>query len=384
VIPEVGRASACPSWFRVFEGGLKPALLFVLGTVVAAGAEQPATPTVRWLTDATPPTVEAAGLAPEAGATLIVFAEPTGGGDAPSATIPPMMGTREWREGRWRFTPQFPLTRGVRYRAELHVPGAAVVVAYFALPPDTAPATTTVLQIYPSAAVLPENQLKFYVQFSAPMSRGIYEHVKLRDAAGRVIEDAFLELDEELWDGAMTRATLLIDPGRIKRGVKPLEDIGPVFETGKTYTLTIGETWRDGAGRPLRMGFAKTFRVAEADRTSPNPERWGMRVPAAGTHEPLVVEFGESLDWALAQRMIGVSWLGGETVAGAATVEANETRWRFVPAEAWRRGTYGLQVDSTIEDLAGNNIGKRFDVDLAEGGQKRVERERVTVRFEVK
>jgi len=33
-------------------------------------------------------------------------------------------------------------------------------------------ATTIVAQVYPSATVLPENQLKFYVQFSAPMSRG--------------------------------------------------------------------------------------------------------------------------------------------------------------------------------------------------------------------
>ena len=32
------------------------------------------------------------------------------------------------------------------------------------------------------------------------------------------IELPFLEIDEELWDPAMMRLTLFIDPGRIKRG----------------------------------------------------------------------------------------------------------------------------------------------------------------------
>ena len=85
------------------------------------------------------------------------------------------------------------------------------------------------------------------------MSRGgVYEQIRVRDGAGREIELAFLELDEELWDPSMTRLTLLIDPGRIKRGVKPLEDVGPVFEAGRNYSLSVAADCRDAAGRSLR------------------------------------------------------------------------------------------------------------------------------------
>jgi hypothetical protein len=72
----------------------------------------------------------------------------------------------------------------------------------------------------------------------------------------------FLEIDEELWDDSMTRLTLFIEPGRIKRGVKPLEDIGPALEEGKSYTLVIDAAWQDGHGRSLKESFRKQFRLA--------------------------------------------------------------------------------------------------------------------------
>jgi hypothetical protein len=61
--------------------------------------------------------------------------------------------------------------------------------------------TTVVSQVYPTAEVLPENLLKFYVHFSAPMSSGhIYDHIRLiGDSTGKEVELPFLEIDEELW-----------------------------------------------------------------------------------------------------------------------------------------------------------------------------------------
>src|SRR5262249_58737339 len=121
--------------------------------------------------------------------------------------------------------------------------------------------------VYPSADVLPENLLKFYLHFSAPMSRGhSYDHIHLQDEAGKDVKLPFLEIDEELWDPTMTRLTLFIDPGRIKRGVRPLEEIGPALESGKSYTLVIDREWKDAAGNPLRDAFRKTFKVGPTDR----------------------------------------------------------------------------------------------------------------------
>ena len=209
---------------------------------------------------------------------LAVYAEQ--GDSATASDLPPMLGTYRIQSGLLSFEPQFPLDPGVSYRAEFHpdqLPGAQStketrLVAVFKLPAMPQGPRTVVQQIFPSSLTLPENLLKFYVHFSAPMSRGrIYEHIHLRNDAGKEIELPFLEIDEELWDPTMTRLTLFIDPGRIKRGVLPLEEIGPALETGKSYSLVIDSDWKDGAGKPLQAGFEKRFRVAAPDRDPPDP-----------------------------------------------------------------------------------------------------------------
>ena len=358
-----------------------------------------AAPIIQWSPDALSPAVELAGASREMISTLwqlsptdsawsqifAVYAE-QGPMAAPRA-LPPMAGTYRMMEGHIRFEPQFPWTRGVRYRAEFRPAGEEPVMAYFELPSLARTPSTTVARVFPSADLLPENQLKFYVEFSAPMSRGgVYDHIHLRDAQGKVIELAFLELDEELWDPAMRRLTLLIDPGRIKRGVKPLVDIGPVFEAGQTYSLAVDAACHDAEGQPLRASFEKTFRTGPPDRLPPDPARWKITPPRAETREGLTIDFDEPLDQALALRLITVTGGGkpGHVITGEPELAGEERQWTFVPSEPWRRGTYRLSVATTIEDLAGNNIGKAFDVDLFEGIQRRVETQTVGVAFEVK
>jgi hypothetical protein len=378
-----------------------------------AGAERAATtppPAFRWqeARSGTPAALEVEGLGRDLLQTLavdarteadwarvlVVYAEPKAE-TGPRQDLPAMLGTWRIIGERLRFEPRFPLARGVRYRAELTLAGRAPIVSYFELPPRSEVPTTTITQVYPSADVLPENLLKFYVQFSAPMSRGsVYEHVHVLDAQGRPVELPFLELEEELWDPAMTRLTLLIDPGRIKRGVKPLEDMGAVFESGRSYSLVFDAECRDAEGRALRAAFAKPFRIGPADREAPDPTRWKTVSPKAGTREPLVVEFGEPMDQALAVRLITVVKKRGHSAAndqprfvrweGRAELGKKEQSWRFTPELPWASGAYDLVVATTIEDLAGNNVGKTFDVDLAAGAQRRVEAESVRVAFDIK
>jgi hypothetical protein len=44
-----------------------------------------------------------------------------------------------------------------------------------------------------------------------------------------------------------------------------------------------------------------------------------------------------------------------------------ERRWTFTPAVPWPAGRYDVVVQPTVEDLAGNNVGKPFGVDLQAG-----------------
>lgn len=360
-------------------GGRFPGFAFTTALVLSAVVSSARAATLHWVPAERPVAVEVRGAGSDWG--LSVYAEQSPGNAVPQMAgkliIPP--------NGGLRFVPQFPFVRGVRYRAEYRPEKGPLVVSYFELPADTAPPSTVVSQIYPTSELLPENQLKFYVQFSAPMSRGqIYEHVRIRDAAGRVIALAFLELDEELWDPSMTRLTLLIDPGRIKRGVKPLEDIGPVFEAGKAYALTVSAACRDAEDRPLRAGAEKKFRIAPADRTAPELARWVVTPPAVGTRAALTVGFGEPMDHALASRVLSVVPSDGGALDGTVTLSEQERVWNFVPNQPWRAGGHRLVIATTLEDLAGNNIGKPFDVDVFENVQRRIETPTVELAFSIK
>lgn len=312
-------------------------------------------------------------------------------GQGSDQSLPPMLGAYRVQAGVLRFEPQFPLEPGVAYRAVFRpdqLPGArgsnAPVTSDFQLPPRNTTPTTVVSHVYPSAGLLPENLLKFYVHFSAPMSRGrIYEHIRLRDEAGKEVELPFLEIDEELWDPAMTRLTLIIDPGRIKRGVLPLEEIGPALEAGKSYTLLIARELRDGAGIPLEENYQKVFKVGPPDREPLDHTRWRIQPPKAGARDALAVIFQKPMDHALAQRVISVTTESGELIEGKVELADQERRWVFIPNSPWRRGQYKLVIQTTIEDLAGNNIGKPFEVDLFEGVQRRLDSPTVKLSFEI-
>jgi hypothetical protein len=316
------------------------------------------------------------------------------GSDDPLADIglPPMLGTYRIDDGAVRFEPRFPLQSGIKYRAILqpsHLPGGDAglppISVTLRIPDRTLASTTSVTDIYPTATELPENLLKFYLQFSAPMSGGhIYDYIHLLDDEGKPVELPFLEIDEELWNPSMTRLTLFIDPGRIKRGVTPLEEVGPALEQGRRYTLAVDAAWPDANGAPLTAPYRKTFRVIQPDRTPIELERWKIVPPAVGSRDPLLVRFDRPMDFALAQRVIRVRRETNKMVEGAVALKEHERAWLFTPNQPWTRGAHELLVLTTLEDLAGNNIGKSFEVDLFENVERRVQPTQKRVSFEVK
>lgn len=381
---------------------ITPLLVVLLG----AAAQPPARVTLRWVEDPSEPgktVVELSGLAAKAldelsrpdtkparwQQALAVHARQGGLVDV---GMPPMLGEYRVEGGVVRFRPRFPLEPGVEYRAVFRpgqLPGGlkgdrSSIVADFRLPARRAEPSTVVRQVYPSGEVLPENLLKFYVHFSAPMSRGhIYDHIRLQDESGKDVELPFLEIDEELWDPSMTRLTLFIDPGRIKRGVQPLEEIGPALEEGKRFALVIDAAWRDAAGAPLKETFRKPFRVGPPDREPPEPAKWKVEPPRAGAKEPLTLTFDGPMDHALAERVVRVARASGNAVGGVTTLAEGDRRWSFVPDEPWAAGRYEVVAGAALEDLAGNNVGKPFEVDLQKGAGPKADTPPARLPFDV-
>ncbi|HXE58345.1 MAG TPA: hypothetical protein VNK43_10115, partial [Gemmatimonadales bacterium] len=185
--------------------------------------------------------------------------------------LPPVMGQHRISDGAVEFVPRFRPPIGVRYSVRFDrgrigplagrqtEAGPMVVTRDLTFGESAPPAPATVVTaIHPSSDVVPANQLRWYLEFSAPMSLGeAYRRVRLLDERGREVSGAFLVVDQELWDPARRRLTLLFDPGRVKRGIRPNLESGAPIRQGGTYTLRVDAAWRDGRGAPLRSGFAR-------------------------------------------------------------------------------------------------------------------------------
>ncbi|MFO0842753.1 MAG: hypothetical protein U0797_10210 [Gemmataceae bacterium] len=300
------------------------------------------------------------------------------------ADQPAMLGASRVEGDSLVFEPRFPLVKGVRYRVVVTAAGQKTE-SVVSLPKPEGKPTTVVTKVYPTADKLPENQLKFYLHFSAPMAQGgVYKHISLLDAKGGKIDYPFLELEQELWDPEGKRFTLFFDPGRVKRGLKPREEMGPPLEEGKRYTLVIDRAWADAEGNPMRETFKKSFSVGPPDDTQPDVKTWELKPPPAGGREPLRVAFAKPMEHALAERLVWVADAAGEKVEGQVELSDRETGWSFTPSAAWTKGKYHLVADKRLEDLAGNSIGRPFEVDVLRPVERKIKTETVRVPFEVK
>jgi hypothetical protein len=297
------------------------------------------------------------------------------GADKPGAELPPLLGEHKVDEDSLRFTPRFSLLASNRYRAVLRPDVLSgkredaknAITLDIAIAPLKRKDATVVTQIYPSSDRLPENQLRFYLHFSQPMSKGeAYTHLKLLKENGQPVELPFLELGEELWDGSGKRLTLLIDPGRIKRGLKPREDVGPVLEAGQSYTLQVAPSWKDATGEPLKTGHSKKFFVDKPVEVGLDTAAWKVAAPAPNSKQPLVVKFPGPLDHALLQHTLVVLDGSGKALSGDISISNKEKQWQFTPREPWASGGYTLEVDKVLEDPAGNRIGRAFELAAGE------------------
>ena len=299
---------------------------------------------------------------------------------------PLVFGKSSGDENRRIFHPAFPLQSGLNYMAVVSVGYPSEAIPFIlSIPKEEKVQEASVSAVYPSADQLPENLLKFYIHFSHPMSVGnVYDFIHLLDEQGKEVELPFLELGEELWDYDSQRLTLLFDPGRIKSGLVPNLQEGLALHAGHSYTLKIDAAWQDAHGQPLVEGFEKTFAVTAGDTISPNPYNWKKSWPKADTKEPIVLIFPESLDRALLQRLIVVQNRFSQVMNGSVTVGNQETRWTFTPDVNWLAGKYRLEIETILEDVAGNSIARPFELVKTESENYRAGPEVVHLDFEIK
>ncbi len=304
---------------------------------------------------------------------------------AVAADQPPMLGDYRIEGDRVRFTPMFPLDPGRQYHVAFTPPAASPLVATVGLPATHTTPTTLVAQVYPSGEVVPENQLRLYIHFSAPMGmKGGLDYVHLLDDEGKEVIDPFLPLDAEFWNDDRTRYTVFFDPGRQKRGIPVIDAMGRSLTEGKSYTLVVDKEWRDGHGLPLKEIYKRTFKVGPPDERPLDHTVWQIQAPAGGTRTPLTVAFPEPLDHGLLLRAWGVQGPDGAAIGGDIVVGKGEATWSFTPRELWKAGAHNIVAFAMLEDLAGNRIGRAFEVDQFDRSDRSSEPEKTLIPFSVR
>lgn len=287
----------------------------------------------------------------------------------------PVMGRTELRGDALVFVPRFPLVPGQAYVSIYHSPLSDRLVRSSPLQlekqRESAP---EIVGVFPSDPRLPRNLLRLYVHFSKPMKQGdAYQHLEIIQNDGRRLDLPFLEIAEELWDPSGTRLTLLLDPGRIKRGLVPNREVGPIFSIDQNYQLIIKCTWLDLNGTPLKHDYQKRFSIIPDFTDRIDPLSWELRAPKncnsshpldASSDDAIHILFPIPMDHALLARCIRVRSENGTEIVGDIQIFHTEHQWSFRPRKGWQPGKYRIEIDPILEDISGNNILRPFEVEL--------------------
>ena len=294
----------------------------------------------------------------------------TTGGDL--RAVPPVSGHFTAEQDAVFFVPRFPFMAGTGYSFVIGLDRQEERPEVWAILRPAAPRApaTEVVAIYPTAAELPVNLLRIYVHFSGPMSEGwANQAIRVcREDTGAILEAVFLPPDPELWDSDRQRLTMLLDPGRIKRGLVPNTELGYPLIEGVPIRIFVDREFRDAAGQPLKADAGRNYHIGPALRSRIDPNRWQLSVPEPASSHPLVVDFGRPLDHALLQRCLRIRDSDGNPLPGKGDSGVGQISWRYTPLSPWAADRYQLDINPSLEDVAGNSPGRVFDRDISEPG----------------
>ena len=214
----------------------------------------------------------------------------------------------------------------------------------------------SVVAVYPSGATVPENFLRFSIEFAAPPNESVLSKIQFQGYDEGPIEGLFL--NQELWSPDCRRVTLLLHPGRVKSGLVAHQQLGRAFNAGDIIHLTI-----DGK-------CIKSWQVELANNTALQPMQWCLSSLKKHTCSTLYVTFNKSIDIGGQELIAVVDSLGGRA-AGKVELWEGEKQWIFTPMKVWKDETYHLVIHPLLEDAAGNTIGSSFEHSAAMRLEKR-------------
>jgi hypothetical protein len=206
--------------------------------------------------------------------------------------------------------------------------------------------------IWPRAQWLPANILRFYVRFSEP-AEAFFDRAQLRLVAvdGAAIPEPFLRLNEELWSPDGRRLTVLMEPGRIKRGMGWGSAHEPALAPGEFYRLEVAMGGRVAT---------KLFGVLPSLMEPLQESRWRLTRPHVGTRQPVKVRFDRVMDDAIVADEVDVQGPKG-LLTGVQVLCEDGRQLAFRPFTRWEDSDYRLVFSRRFEDACGNRLGEALD-----------------------
>lgn len=265
--------------------------------------------------------------------------------------------------GKHHFAPVVPFTEGQTYTIHKN---NTEVLASFTVPKKEKKGTAEFLAIHPKLDTVPENLLKMYFEFAQPMQevRSALDFISVTDETDGMETKPFLRLESELWNKERNVLTLWLDPGRIKTDLIPNRERGLPLTIGKTYTVVVDSLWKSREGMPLKKSYSKKFHVGPRDDKKPNVAEWRLSMQKEDSLKVLHFNFGEPMDAFLAMETIRMYDIDNQQIKGQFSLLKNASILRFIPDNDWSTKEIEIRVESRLEDLAGNNLARRFDTPL--------------------
>ena len=301
---------------------------------------------------------------------------------AQEGNLVPILGELNEKDAYIIFSPLIPFTRGQRYQVVVD----EQIIGEVSIPLlNSSDAGISLLEIYPTQDTVPENLLKLFLKFSKPMREGeSLSYLTLIRGKSDTLSGVFLELQPELWNEDQTMLTIWLDPGRIKRDLIPNLEMGAPLSNSESYKLIVSSQWKGLNGGLLDQDYTKGFMVSKRDSISPAPKDWLVNMPVSGSKSTLQINFNEALDYSLLNDVFLLLNNENEKFPGDWKIGFEEKSIQFIPVNEWEKGKYKIQIESRLEDLAGNNLYRLFETDLQIQTTEKENLDSQIIEFEVK
>lgn len=213
--------------------------------------------------------------------------------------------------------------------------------------------------VHPSGRDWPVNILRFHLVFDREMETGgAADSVAIETALGQTVHGAVVDLPDGLWSPDGRVLTLLLHPGRIKRGLAASVQLGLALLPGQDYQLVVRPRLSDLQGHALAEITRVPFRGAPPQKAPLDPAHWQWVSPDPGSHEPIVVHVGCALDFLSVRHALRVITADG--ACHAVTPDVVGETLLLHPHAPWPKAGY-LCLGPTLEDVCGNRVGASFE-----------------------